>query len=39
MLIFAMGAYFFAERATQRSDGAKSVASSEAELHPTAAGV
>ena len=34
MLVFTMGAYFFAERAAQRSHGARSVASSDSALHP-----
>jgi hypothetical protein len=33
MLVFAMGAYFFAERAAQRDHGEESVASSDSELH------
>jgi hypothetical protein len=33
MLVFTIGAYFFAERAAQRGHGAKSVASSDSELH------
>jgi hypothetical protein len=33
MLVFTMGAYFFAERAAQRGHGEESVASSDSELH------
>jgi hypothetical protein len=33
MLVFTMGAYFFAERAAQRGHGEEGVASSDSELH------
>ena len=33
MLVFTMGAYFFAERAAQRGHDEESVASSDSELH------
>jgi predicted membrane channel-forming protein YqfA (hemolysin III family) len=33
LLVFIMGAYFFAERAAQQGRGAESVASSDSELH------
>jgi hypothetical protein len=33
MLVFTMGAYFFAERAGQRGHGEESVASLDSELH------
>jgi hypothetical protein len=33
MLVFTMGAYFFAERAAQPGHGEESAASSDSELH------
>jgi hypothetical protein len=38
MLVFTMGAYFFAERAAQRGHGEESAASSDSELHPVLTG-
>jgi heme/copper-type cytochrome/quinol oxidase subunit 2 len=38
MLVFTMGAYFFAERAAQRGHGEESAASSDSELRPVLTG-